>query len=520
MSHDTNPFNEETFGIDPNIFAPLLKEDLTQVDPPFTIAKPLTDDDFCNNRDSDGDVPYLVTLNKIICVLTAGFLNSKQELSCQQWLCSVSQLLSATLQGLSKFQSGDDFPSTISHLNPEEETAVKDLGKALETFHTFVRETPTAATFNGQQCSRCLQVSGHIITPQHLTAVLKTCNDHVATARTSILNSFTSEFRKELALLRDSERAHMHDQVILQIVSEHYPPYAADPRMIEWCTRKSRHMRSGILAKLAEEAQQACKDDYKHFLVAAQIQHDNDREEVHLSYIKELQEECESYKAQIAQEKENNARQLAQLKADTKAILQQKKSDLEHEGMAIRQVSCKAKRPDPRQGNRTRRPSLSNIAPDSEAHEDAVMTDVEEDKEITPTNSPILPTGAAVAVPKATMLGTGLDLASPQHAEKAQPVTPLAGVYTPSVPQPPPPEDPNQVLMRAFQRMLEDTMNPVYKRLDAIECPLTNAYQPPSNAAKWVDYEDTEDPTPYKEMELEYTDLSPKDAAANDAANA
>jgi len=34
-------------------------------------------------------------------------------------------------------------------------------------------------------------------------------------ARTSILNSFTSEFHKELALLHDSKRAHMHDQVIL-----------------------------------------------------------------------------------------------------------------------------------------------------------------------------------------------------------------------------------------------------------------------------------------------------------------
>ena len=148
------------------------------------------------------------------------------------------------------------------------------------------------------------------------------------------------------------------------------------------------------------------------------------------------------------------------------------------------------------------------------------MSEAEEDKEIMPPNSPILPTGAAAVVPKVTTLGTRLDLASPQHAEKAQPVTPLAGVYTPSIVQPPPPADPNQALMRAFQRMLEDTMNPVYKRLDAIERPLTNAYQPPSNMAKWVDYKETVDLAPYKEMELEYTDLSPEDATANDAANA
>jgi hypothetical protein len=104
------------------------------------------------------------------------------------------------------------------------------------------------------------------------------------------------------------------------------------------------------------------------------------------------------------------------------------------------------------------------------------MTDAKEDKEVTPTNSPTLLTGAAIVVPKVTMLGTGLDQVSPRHAEKAQPETPLAGVYTPSEPQPPPPEDPNQALLHSFQHMLEATMNPVYKQLDTMEHPLTNAY--------------------------------------------
>ena len=149
------------------------------------------------------------------------------------------------------------------------------------------------------------------------------------------------------------------------------------------------------------------------------------------------------YKAQVAQEKEANALKLAQLKADTKAVLQQKKSDYELEGVAARQASCKAKRPDPHHRTKTCRPSLSGSIAASE-QEDVVMTDAEEDRHsVTPTNSPILLTGAAVAVPKATMLGTGLDLASPQHVEKAQPAAPLAGVYTPSKPNPPLPEDPN-----------------------------------------------------------------------------
>jgi hypothetical protein len=144
------------------------------------------------------------------------------------------------------------------------------------------------------------------------------------------------------------------------------------------------------------------------------------------------------------------------------------------------------------------------------------MMDAEEDRHsVTPTNSPILPTGAAVAVPKATMLGTGLDLVSPQHAEKARPVAPLAGVYTPSEPNPPLLKDPNQALMRSFQKMIEAMMALVYKRLDAIEHLIANPYQPPTGAAKWVNYEDEEANPRHAASELEYADLDPQDAATN-----
>jgi hypothetical protein len=134
MSLDTNPFVDETFSINPNIFAPLLKEDLTQSSPPFTVDKPLTDNNFID-LDSDSKNPYVDMLNKITHNLKAGFLNPNRTLSHQQWLRSLSQLLSAALQGLSKFEPGDDFPSTISNLDPNEEMAVKDLGKAFVAFH-------------------------------------------------------------------------------------------------------------------------------------------------------------------------------------------------------------------------------------------------------------------------------------------------------------------------------------------------------------------------------------------------
>jgi hypothetical protein len=63
--------------------------------------------------------------------------------------------------------------------------------------------------------------------------------------------------------------------------------------------------------------------------------------------------------------------------------------------------------------------------------------------------------------------------------------------------------------------MLKDTMNPVYKRLDAIERPIANPYQPPPGAAKWVNYKDEEADPQHAASELKYTDLDPQDTAAN-----
>ena len=77
------------------------------------------------------------------------------------------------------------------------------------------------------------------------------------------------------------------------------------------------------------------------------------------------------------------------------------------------------------------------------------------------------------------------------------------------------------MLMRSFQKMIEATITPVYKRLDAIECPLiANSYQPPPGATKWVDYEMGEvDPQYVDNVELEYADLDLQDAAATKEAN-
>jgi len=83
-----------------------------------------------------------------------------------------------------------------------------------------------------------------------------------------------------MLIFRDSKHSHMHDHAVLQIISEHAPPFATDSQMIEWSTCISNHMHKGMEAKLAKEAQQACKDDYKCFLTVAQMQHENNQVQV------------------------------------------------------------------------------------------------------------------------------------------------------------------------------------------------------------------------------------------------
>jgi hypothetical protein len=80
-------------------------------------------------------------------------------------------------------------------------------------------------------------------------------------------------------------------------------------------------MCKSIEAKLAKEAQKACKDDYECFLAMAHIQYENNRIQVCKAYNKKLNNKRKAYKAQIEQEKVSNAAKLVQLKANTKAVL-------------------------------------------------------------------------------------------------------------------------------------------------------------------------------------------------------
>jgi len=62
-----------------------------------------------------------------------------------------------------------------------------------------------------QQCARCLMVSGKLVNLDEFQAQLVTCDQNVASARTSILNALVSDLNHDFLLWRDRERDRMKD---------------------------------------------------------------------------------------------------------------------------------------------------------------------------------------------------------------------------------------------------------------------------------------------------------------------
>jgi hypothetical protein len=53
---NTNPFDNATFGLNPNIFSPLLRADLTSTSAPFQICHPLDGSNFSDVKARDSFV--------------------------------------------------------------------------------------------------------------------------------------------------------------------------------------------------------------------------------------------------------------------------------------------------------------------------------------------------------------------------------------------------------------------------------------------------------------------------------
>ena len=68
---------------DVDVFVPLLKEDICEQPPPFTIDNPLTEADFSTHPNDDN---FLADLNGILPPLSTGFGTKPTTLNCEHWI--------------------------------------------------------------------------------------------------------------------------------------------------------------------------------------------------------------------------------------------------------------------------------------------------------------------------------------------------------------------------------------------------------------------------------------------------
>ena len=350
---DTNPFDNATFGLDPNIFGPLLRADLTSTPAPFQIRHPLNGSDFGDVKAGDS---FVLDLDDITSHVASGFQHHASFLTREQWLRTSSLLLAAILQGMGTFRPDEYFQSLHSDLNPNEGEALGDIGKAVGSLHKYFKSPPPASDFEWQQCARCLQVCGTTVTKEHLKAQLLTCNGLVDAAKSSILNQMCGGYRMELLTLKDAARAAASDHAVMRIISENPPPFSADPRILEWAKREATTKRASLMVQIEEKARAKAEANYDTFLTAAELQHTNDVEAVR-----------EDYNKRLAQAREEWEAQLISLKADLKAQYQDKKATLEHDRVIGRTTTRKSRRPTPlqatvRQRSRSRSSTRSELS--------------------------------------------------------------------------------------------------------------------------------------------------------------
>jgi len=67
---NTNPFDNATFGLNPNIFSPLLRANLTSTPTPFQICHPLERSNFSDMKAGDS---FILDLNDTTSHVASGF---------------------------------------------------------------------------------------------------------------------------------------------------------------------------------------------------------------------------------------------------------------------------------------------------------------------------------------------------------------------------------------------------------------------------------------------------------------
>ena len=139
--------------------------------------------------------------------------------------------------------------------------------------------------------------------PPDWQAQLELCGHNATAARDSIHNQYIQELNNQMLLWYESQRALVHDQIVLNITNDNFAPdiLTADPRIREWARRVKDDARERALIGIDQKAKQDAEDNYQTALAQYQLLHDNDLERVRDEYQRDLSRHIAEWQDNIKQ---------------------------------------------------------------------------------------------------------------------------------------------------------------------------------------------------------------------------
>ena len=157
----------------------------------------------------------------------------EETLSREQWVECAALYSQSIANGLVNKAQGMGATSLRNDLPLESRTHITELAKNIERINRYF-QLPYDEHVTTNYCHRCLIAQG--TTPLQWQAELELCGHNATAARDSIHNQYIQELNKQMLMWYETQRALVHDQIVLNITNDNFAPdiLTADPRIREW----------------------------------------------------------------------------------------------------------------------------------------------------------------------------------------------------------------------------------------------------------------------------------------------
>ena len=228
--------------------------------------------------------------------------NSDREetLSPEQWVECAALYSQSLVTGLINMGKGKGANSFRTSLSLESRTLVVELAKNVEKINRYF-QLPYDEHTTTSYCHNCLVMQG--TTPPDWQAHLELCGHNATATRESMHNHYVQELNTQMLLWYETQRALVHDQIVLNITNDNFAPdiLTADPRIREWAKRVKDQARERAMVGIDAKAKQAAEDEFQSTLVRYQTTHENDLDRVRDDYQRELSKRITEYQENLNQ---------------------------------------------------------------------------------------------------------------------------------------------------------------------------------------------------------------------------